>query len=511
MFSRSFGVIGLALTLTFTALTPVAAQAQNNPIKILEEDIDLLKETIENQNRQIRKLKERLKKAENSETGRQKVIDGLQKRLAGIDVLQKQLQTLEAKLNESAQKADRKAGARMQIFGDLRLRPEMSINRTDLNEATDDADAFWAHRVRLGASLGWDDWVRSKVVLQEARTLGSTITTEGALGLHEGWIELAPTQVPGLRLRGGRMELSYGNERLIGRDDFSFTGRAFDGALIGYGYNPYIDAELLYSKIHEGDGQGDRDLVGLYITTLAIPWSTLELYYFALLEENKTTITVAEESVEQTFENKIHTIGARFETVLWGQLLIDVEAIVQLGTVTDTVDPTKELEHFATAYYAQLGYQAPVLTYPRLNAHFAYATGDANPGDEKSIDFKPLFPSRHTFLGKMDLFSWTNLIDIGGSFAMTLPAGFGLAADYHFFMLAQKRGRLAGLGGDTVPTSGDVGNVGHELDVTVSWSPNDMLQLMAGYSIFLPSAVPEARGIGTDSAHWAFFSARARY
>lgn len=501
-------VVGLALL----ASTALAQQPPRNAIKVLEEELNLLKETIETNNNRIRKLKEKLKKAEKANKVRAQAISDLRRRMARIDVLKRELQGLEARMAEALTQESSDDRARLRFHADVRIRPEFTNNREDVNSDNDDQDAFWGHRVRLGADFGFDDWVRARVTAQEARTFGEGENLARGLSVHEAWVDLKPPLIPGLRLRAGRTELSYGGERLVGRDDFSFDGRGFDGGLLHFDYEDYVDIDAFFTKRRESQGAGDddRDFFGVYATTRAIPYVTLDIYYLGLLDTQLRDEVVGDATVQRKFESSIHTIGGRVELNIEG-FRVDAEAIFQLGKRTDPQNAEEELDHFATAYFADVSYQIAVPSYPTIGAFFAWASGDANPTDDNSVDFQPLFPSQHKFLGGMDMFGWSNLMDIGGDIEFTPPLGFGFRAAVHYFMLAAKRGELFGLGGGRTPDANVGRKVGLEVDVVLSWAPNDRLSIEGGYSIFLPSTVPEELGLGSDPAHWAYLQLRAQY
>jgi hypothetical protein len=517
-------------------LVAVSASAQSPPSNVvaaLEEEINLLKETIEENNRAIRTLRERITNQATEGAQHAEALENIRRRIARIDVLQTELQALEARVMEALATDDSEEADRLQMHAEVRIRPEYTQNREDLNSQEDDQDGFWGHRARIAADFGFDDWVRARVSLQDARKFGSRVGTDGGVGIHEAWLELTPPLIPGLRIRAGRTEMSYGAERLLGRNDFDFAGQSFDGVVVRAGHLPYFDIEAFYAKLQESDTPltNDDDFFGAYMMTEAIPDTVLELYYMGLLTSTEREGVEAGATVIQEFSNTIHSIGARVEGLYFDSLRVEAEAVIQLGTRTDPNDATRELEHFATAYFGEIGYQAPILTHPTLSAFFAYASGDANPNDLKSIDFQPLFPTRHSFLGTMDVMAWSNIIDVGGKLELTPPLGFGFFAGFHYFMLAQKRGALYGLGnGLTVDVDQDsnpdvIGrSVGMEVDVAVSWAPNDNLQIQAGYSIFLPGTVLErledvsassptaSEGDRTpDAAHWAYLQTRVQF
>ena len=495
-----------------------AAEAQSPPagaLAILEEEINALKETVEGDNLKIRQLRERLSNLESLDAAQKKLIAELRKRLNEIESLKKQLQQVEAQVQEKTGgggggKID---GASLGIHADIRIRPEYSQNRTDFNTGSADQDSFWGHRVRFGATVGYDRWVQAKVTIQEARTFGSTQTSASNLGLYEAYGELRLNEwIQGLWIRGGRMELSFGNERLVGRDDFSLSGRTFDGVLARWGRQPYVDIKAFYTKLREStEGEsGDNDFFGVYISTEAIPHTVLDIFYMGQLDKVARDFQEAGTTVQRTVESAIHTTGARLEFNYAG-FRAEAEAVFQFGNRTDPNNFERTLDHFATAYFADISYQIPVTTRPTFGAFFVWASGDANPVDGKSVDFQPLFPTRHSFLGTMDLFSWSNIMDVGGTFELTPPKGFGLYTGFHYFLLAQPQGRLFGPGSNLTPTQSVGRNVGMEVDFALTWAPNPNLQLQTGYSVFLPSTVPEQLGLGSDIAHWAWVQARVIY
>ncbi|MEC8024832.1 MAG: alginate export family protein, partial [Myxococcota bacterium] len=286
----------------------------------------------------------------------------------------------------------------------------------------------------------------------------------------------------------------------------------FDGVLVRWGHQPYIDIQAFYSKLREStnDVSGDNDFFGIYISTEGIPHTVLDVYYMGQLDEVSREVQDSGTTVTRTLERAIHTTGARLEFNYKG-FRAEAEAVFQFGNRTDPTNYEQTLDHFATAYFADISYQIPVNTRPTFGAFFVWASGDANPADRKSVDFQPLFPTRHSFLGTMDLFTWSNIMDIGGTFELTPPMGFGFYSGFHYFLLAQPQGRLFGTASNFTPTQSVGRNVGMEFDIALTWSPNPNLQLQTGYSVFLPSTVPEQLGLGNDLAHWTWVQARVTY
>ncbi len=515
-------------TLLLALAAPLAPSARadepESAVRALEEELNTLKEAQEKADLEVRKLRERSEKQAQTLDAQNSVIADLRKRLQEAEALKTQIQGIEARLAELGEGGGKKSQSPVDfgLRADVRIRPEISSNRTDFDggDENDDRDAFWGHRVRLGIDLGVEDWVRTRIRFQDARVFGQTTTSGDGIGLHEGWAEVSPPWAQGLTIRAGRTELAYGRERLVGTDDFGLTGQAFDGGFIRYEFAPYISLDAFYAKTRESAGvEGDGDFFGIYASTSGIPFTTLDVYYMGLLDELDVQEPTANGQERRLEERNIHTLGARVELLASG-FLFEGEAMFQLGSRTDPVDPTRELDHFATAYHAEISYQIPVLTLPALGAFFTWASGDANPSDGSSVDFNPLFPSRQAYLGKMNLFNLTNIMDVGGFVELTPPRGFGAHFAFHYFRLPNTSGPLPGgfgAGKTPDPTSPDLArqaignNVGYEIDLVLSWAPSDLISLEGGYSVFLPKQVIQSLGGGTDAAHWAYLQFRVQY
>jgi len=509
---RRVWLLSITLATFVLPLNPATAQRVSaEAFKALDDEVSLLKETIETSYNQLRKLRMRMGLLEKGSLQYSDAVQDMQRRLLEINTLRKQLSELEAKvLSKAATKDD--VNKKVRFHANLRIRPQLSINRTDLNADLNDDDAYWAHRVRLGLSTGMDSWIRGKIVAQEHRRFGQVRDERGDMGLHEAWVEIQPEGAPGFWLRAGRMEWSFGAERLIGRDDFSASGQAFDGAIIHWEHDERIQLDAFYAKIRESTTtDGDTDLVGLYATSRALKNTTIELYFMGLFNEETLLSDTGESMEEMKFSDHIYIAGGRAEALFFESLRLEAEAVFQFGSRTNPNNPEDELSHFATAYFGELSYQMPVATRPTIGAFFAWASGDANPADGKSLDFQTLFPTRHGFLGTMDLFSWSNLIDVGGTLELTPPGNFGVFTAFHYFMLAQPRGQLFGLGGAGVPDREVGRTVGMEIDAAVSWSPTPSFQAQLGYSVFLPGDVPKELGLGSDMAHWGYAQMRYQY
>jgi hypothetical protein len=164
-----------------------------------------------------------------------------------------------------------------------------------------------------------------------------------AMLLDNAWIQVArPWELP-FTLKGGRMDMRYGECFLICDSDASYAGDGsrtfFFDAVKGTVHLDAIETnvDLIYSKIHEqsfGDGNDDDDLYGLYATCTAADPLKIEAYILGRTRRH------------QRLENVMWTLGVginqpRRNSQTWGGRIsgkygvfsFAVEAAGQTGTI----------------------------------------------------------------------------------------------------------------------------------------------------------------------------------
>lgn len=482
------------------ALLPVTATAAppSGPdpavIQLLQREIEMLRTTVDKTWAQVRALEAKAAEDEKARAALGEVKTSLDDQQGRLTALENRLATVEAG-----------GGAGREVLtvdGHVFIRSEYIDNLQDFDEAGGDEDLFYRQRVRLGLTIEPLDWLRVRADLQNATIWGVDGTgqsgTQNRLAFYQGYIELDVPFAPGLSVKGGRMSLSYGAERLIGPDDFRHMPRFFDGAVIRYAYAPWITVDLFGTVLRERStpiGQ-DRNFFGLYATTHALEGFTFDFY----------TLYLSDGAPDQGRD--VVTIGVRAAGEPFRGLTFDAEAAVQLGLVDTSA--RNDVSHLATAYFVSLDYEIPVWGKPTFGAFFSSASGDANPADDRDVDFDPLFSSQHRFWGALDLISWTNAIDFGGRLRVTPSDGLTFLVEAHRFLAVEPRGSVPGLwGGRSVATDGSIGDaLGTEVDLILTWRFNAHLAIEAGYAFFLPDDAIADVLDGTDRADWAYGQVR---
>src|SRR5262245_49031237 len=143
-----------------------------------------------------------------------------------------------------------------EINGELRVRNE-NDNR-DFNSATD-MKSFNLMRTRVGIGVHPAQDMNVFVQVQDSRVQGLPNSTtipgvqeNGSLDLHQGFFQVDNLGYQGLGLKAGRMEVRFGNERLIGVEDWDNVTRSFDGIMATVN-NDRFSGQLLWANLYEGD------------------------------------------------------------------------------------------------------------------------------------------------------------------------------------------------------------------------------------------------------------------
>ena len=95
-------------------------------------------------------------------------------------------------------------------------------------------DLYWLNRFRVTARFAMKPWLSAAVQAQDARVEGRNGATTGApfrdqLDLRLAHVDVGAFDKSRFALRGGRQELVFGDQRLVGHGNWLNTARSFDG------------------------------------------------------------------------------------------------------------------------------------------------------------------------------------------------------------------------------------------------------------------------------------------
>lgn len=390
--------------------------------------------------------------------------------------------------------------ARIELTGEIRVRSELDDRTSGV--AADHATLL---RTRLGVTAILDGRVAAFVQLSDSRAFGEeentpTDASADRFDLHQAYIDWRP--VAAVRLRAGRQELAFADERLIGPVGWANVTRSFDGAratLTRGGWTVDAFGATLAERdvvlatgldpLTNADDNADRELYGI--------WAASEpLDLFAIVDRNAVE-PFATDGDRYTFGGYARARVGPFAgraTVAW-----------QTGRQTTGAGVRQSV----AAYFlsGRLSYDLPEGTLqPTFAIRGDFLSGDDDPADTDFGAFNTLYATNHPFYGFMDLFlnvpaqtGGRGLMDLVAS-ATIGPARWTLAADLHHFSLARA-------------TAGGERAVGVELDLTARRPVTPGFSVQAGYSVFTPSGAAEAPpvALGEDTLHWAYVQATVRF
>lgn len=391
-------------------------------------------------------------------------------------------------------------GAQYFARGELR-------DNNDLNRAVRDVNLGFDQRARLSVRASAKERVGILLELQDVRAWGSepnTVTVTPNTGLHQGFLDVRATSW--LDVRVGRQELSYGEDRLIGNLDWAQSARAFDGLFLRATLSPHVTLDGFAMMLKTPawltpDAQPRFMNSGSYFSGLYLRArfgrAGFDTYALGLFEDVSTVAGWVPHNNRGTF-------GAR------GFFNVQGLSVVGEGAFqTGLVGPTRELE-LAGAFALKATYTLSVWGSPYILGEFSGASGDGTPGDGKNHTFNQLFPTGHAHLGYMDYVGWSNVVAGHGAIGFR-PWGAHVWLDVHHFRSWDPRGAWTTASGavfvpaDATRTNG---NMGTELDLSVTVPLFSFVSLAGNFSVFLPGGAAGARG--NSPSTWGFLSLRSQ-
>ena len=326
------------------------------------------------------------------------------------------------------------------------------------------------------------------------------------IDLHQAYVTVGNHKEFPVSLKAGRMELSYGEERLIGAFGWNNIGRTFDGAKVRW-QTEWFGADFFVTRpiIPEDnvfDVSNDYEYFsGVYATSTSIPKTILELYFLSRNASPQAAAAEPHPQFPQPSARDIYTVGGRLKSkpAELGHWDYTLEGAYQFGNFRDNrlgVN-SERLTQDAFMFVAQGGYTFTELwATPRLGAEYDYSSGDSDPTDSNHNTFDNLFPTNHKFYGYMDFISLQNIQDVRGILQGKPHPRVSVAIEGHGFWLANNHDNFYNVAGSprggitATPGTGYGINpsyssfLGTEIDVIAGWAVTKFAQLEAGYGHF---------------------------
>ena len=384
------------------------------------------------------------------------------------------------------------------MSGEIRVRSEL-----DARSATGAPDQATLLRARLGIRARLDPRTRAFVQISDSRAFGdetNTLTDAAAdlLDVHQAYVEWQPNAR--WRLRAGRQEWAFADERLIGTVGWANVTRAFDGlrtTLTAGGWvidglaavldeRDAVTAVGLDPRVNEG-AASDRTLYGVWAARAGLD-------LFMIVDGAATEGPISR--IDRW------TVGGNVRAGA-GPLQASGTFAWQGGNQRGALSNDQRIAAWLGSLALSRGFAGALKPLARVQVDLV--SGDAAANDGTYGAFNTLYATNHPFYGLMDLF--LNVpAQTGGLGLMDAlvhgevrPGVWAVSADLHALRLME-----SGPAGDAIGT---------ELDITAARPLTPSLALQGGYSAFAPSAAARAApvALGDRVLHWAYLQVTARF
>jgi hypothetical protein len=402
------------------------------------------------------------------------------------------------------------------LAGQVRGRGEYFHEFQFGDSSPEQSNVYGLSRVRVSLDLHASEHFRvfvegkSSLAANRRLTGGDNASFVDKADLQNGFVDvMVPLGDAGkLTLRGGRQELLFGVQRLVGPSDWTNIRRTFQGvsaiADIGtWTITPFWTELVIAATDTLNHASPGTKLWGVYAVGAVPKTKTVKSDLYWLDADNATATFNGTSGRERR-----HTLGGR----LWrapgapgggatGSTDFDLEVAGQFGTLGGE-------DIRAWMISANAGHRFAVPLAPRLFAGLDIASGDATPGGRVGT-FNQLFPTNHTYFGTMDYIGRPNTLspNIGITLQPDSRKRLTIVATQFLFWRSSVHDALYNNSGGVFRAG--IGTtaryVGAETDLLATYHFNRHLLGYASYNHFVPGAFIRATGPaqGSDYAYAA--------
>jgi len=387
--------------------------------------------------------------------------------------------------------------AQLNFSGEFRPRTEFRNGYRTLHSVQDDPAFFISQRTRLSLLFN-DDLYLFKLSAQDIRTWGDEIQLQdnASINIHEAWAQLS--LVNHFKVKLGRQELVYDDQRLLGSVNWTQPGRSHDAVVLKY---QNIVSEF---DMHVGGAynQESEKILGNTYTL-----NNYKALLYMWMNKKFGTVDISGILLTDGFELASGNINYRYT---YGSFInYKVKDLFFSGTIyLQRGDDNSRSNISAHMLAGKVSYQ---LKDSKFSVGIDYLSGgnsdDANP-DRNS--FSTLYATNHKFYGNMDYFlnipNETNgggLQDIYFSAEHKSSPKIMLNLSYHYFSLAQKISSPA--------NNLELLNkrLASEIDISTTYTVSDDVKLVLGYSTLFSfdslERLRERTGDGLQQWGWVMF------
>ncbi len=369
---------------------------------------------------------------------------------------------------------------------DLQIRHRCEMDGKDFNAGTGYND-FNLLRTRLNLTFKPAKNLEALVQFQDARIFGEESSTmEGSadnLDIHQAYFKVNKLFGLPLTLKLGRMELSYGSQRLLGAVNWHNIGRSFDGVLLTF-KSKKLSVDFFRMQVDENlrtGNVGDECFLGAYADLKLSPKYTTQA--FILWQKGASSDSLSRFTAGFYAKGTLGKFRHQLEFAYQGGKLLgmDVAALMGAFNVNFTLSKKGMAPDFA------------------LGVDYMSGDGDSLDGNFKVFD--TLYATNHKFYGFMDYFTsipgntfGLGLMDIHAGLSVKPFKKTTAGVKYHMFKADKSY---------TLPTGATAGDFGNEIDFTCKYAYSKQLTFVVGASVFMPGKIFKTIR-GEDTATWFY-------
>lgn len=366
--------------------------------------------------------------------------------------------------------------------------------RSNINNQSERDDTINWTRLRLNVGVTATPWLRFRFQGQDARVSGvapwRNRTNVDFFDVREAYVSLGHTDKTQLHV--GRQELSYGDDRLIGRRNWHNVDPAWDAARLVLRRGDYRFDVFSMAFVEVEEDQFDRLIQGNRVHGFYgqigswLPGGQVEPYAFYASQPRVNGVQ------DRGPDSGSYTAGVRVAGGAADWLNYDFEFTGQRGHARSI-----ELRGWASAESLSFGNNdLPLRTRLRILHDFA-SGGDSRETDRQST-FDPLHHARHRHLGIADVVGRRNIHALTIGWEGYLHPRWRLRVNRLDFWLASRFDGLYAINGRqavAAPVGGAASNkIGSEWDLMLRFAaPIDGLTIEGGPGLFSPSGFLETQ------------------
>ncbi|MDP8205658.1 MAG: alginate export family protein [Candidatus Electryonea clarkiae] len=394
------------------------------------------------------------------------------------------------------------------VKGDFRWRAE--LDGRDFNSDTGPGN-FSVLRSRLGMGLKQGD-VCGFLQFQLPTQLGwnsSALATQGG-DFHQAYMKVNNFIRDGVSVKIGRMEMKYGDERIIGAVGWSNVGRVFEGIVIRNETETWW-ADLFYTNQVEryagtlGAAEvPDDDFIGLWGEYKPLK---LQAFFLSYSTANPNAYGTMQKDLA------VNTIGVHYKNEYESKIGVTFDFANQMGKQKIFV-PSTEIDIAAWMLLLDISYKVDNELMPKIGGGIDLTTGDDTSSAKIYEGYTNGYYTAHKFRGYMDYFvadQSTGLRDVFLYAKFEPRPDLKAVVKFHSFATNEK-----------YPSAKDGSStdaLGSEIDIVVAHPLNDNLNALVGLGYFMPAAdwqqiADPGSTTGTrdaDSGVWGFVQLQTKF